>query len=59
MTFIKIIKIKKEKVNKNISYVSYGFEKEYSKNVNNSSEYNAYENEKNKKSIFFYDAYKK
>lgn len=57
--FYKDIKDKKEKVNKNISYNSYEFEKEYKKNINNSSHYDAYSNKINKKSTFFYDAYKK
>ena len=34
------------------------FEKEYKKNINNSSHYDAYSNKTNKKSTFFYDAYK-
>ncbi|MGM9879065.1 MAG: hypothetical protein ACI31R_03480 [Bacilli bacterium] len=57
--FYKDTKDKKEKVNKNISYDSYNSEKEHSKSANNSSEYNVYKTKKNKKSTFFYDAYKK
>ena len=49
----KDIKDKKEKVNKNISYNSYEFEKEYKKNINNSSHYDACSNKTNKKSTFF------
>ena len=56
--FYKDIKDKKEKVNKNISYNSYEFEKEYKKNINNSSHYDACSNKTNKKSTFFYYAYK-
>lgn len=57
--FYKDIKDKKEKVNKNISYDSYKNKNEYKKKINNSIEYNAYKTKKNKKSTFFYDAYKK